>query len=433
MSDLSEIKSIIQSHGEAWDQFKKANDELLKAKAEGKAVADLEAKVERLSGALDDLQEQKDKIEARLNRPGAGSQPSQDEAKQLAAFNREVKAQAAAFSKPQPADVTAEEYAEYKRVFAEVMRKGDKAMLDAERKAMSVGTDPDGGYLVPVDMSGRIVTRLRDLSPIRAIANVQAISSGALEGIEDIDEAAAGWVAELGTRSDTTTPQLGKYRITAEEMYAQPKATQTLLDDAAVDIEQWLADKVADKFARTEGAAFVAGNGVGKPKGFTAYTTAATADGSRTWGQLEHVVTGANGAFNGTNPADVLFDLEGAFKPGHLTNAVWVTRRSIITLVRKFKDDQKQYLWQPGLQAGRPATLIGYPIVMAEDMPTLATGSLSLALGDFQAGYTIVDRLGVRVLRDPYTDKPYVKFYTTKRTGGGVVNFEAIKFVKFSS
>lgn len=433
MSDLSEIKSIIQSHGEAWDQFKKANDDLLKAKAEGKAVADLEAKVERLSGAMDDLQEQKDKLEARLNRPGASQQGSLDEAKSLAVFNREIKAQAAALGKPQPADVTAEQYAEYKRVFVEVMRNGDKAMLDAERKAMSVGTDPDGGYLVPVDMSGRIVTRLRDLSPIRAIANVQSISSGALEGIEDIDEAAAGWVAELGTRSDTTTPQIGKYRITAEEMYAQPKATQTLLDDAAVDVEQWLADKVADKFARTEGAAFVAGNGVGKPKGFTAYTTAATADGSRTWGELEHVVTGANGAFNSTNPADVLFDLEGAFKPGHLANAVWVTRRSIITLVRKFKDDQKQYLWQPGLQAGRPATLIGYPIVMAEDMPTLATGSLSLALGDFAAGYTVVDRLGVRMLRDPYTDKPYVKFYTTKRTGGGVVNFEAIKFVKFSA
>jgi HK97 family phage major capsid protein len=194
-----------------------------------------------------------------------------------------------------------------------------------------------------------------------------------------------------------------------------------------------LAGKQADKFARVEAAAFISGDGVGKPRGFTTYTTAATGDGSRTWGQLEHVKSGANGAFAASNPADVLFDLEGAFKSAYLANASWVTRRSVVTAVRKFKGSDNNYLWQPGLQAGKPASLIGYPITMAEDMPTLATGSLSMALGDFREGYQIVDRQGIRTLRDPYTNKPYVVFYSTKRVGGAVLNFEAIKFIQFAA
>jgi HK97 family phage major capsid protein len=216
-------------------------------------------------------------------------------------------------------------------------------------------------------------------------------------------------------------------------MYAAPRATQKLLDDAVFDVEGWLAGKVADKLSRTEGAAYVAGNGIAKPKGFTAYSTAATADATRDWGTLEHIDTGANGDFAASNPADKLFDLEAAFKPGYLAGASWVTRRSVIVKVRKFKGSDNNYLWQPGLQAGKPATLIGYPIVMAEDMPALATNSLSMALGNFKTGYQIVDRFGVRLLRDPFTAKPYVIFYTTKRTGGGVVNFEAIKFLRFTA
>ncbi len=313
------------------------------------------------------------------------------------------------------------------------MRKGDKHLNEIERKAMQVGIDSDGGYLVPADVTGRIATRLFDLSPIRQIANVQTIGSDRLEGIEDINEADAGWVSELGTRLDTNTPQVGKYEIVANEMYAQPKATQKLLDDASVDVEAWLSGKVADKFARTEGAAFVNGNGVGKPRGFTSYPTASTADATRAWGTFEHVKTGANGAFASTQ-ADPLFDLIAAFKPGYLNGAQWVTRRTVIAAIRKFKTSTtSEYIWQPGLQQGQPAQLLGFPITIAEDMPAMATGSNSMALGNFQLGYQIVDRLGVRVLRDPYTDKPYIKFYTTKRTGGGAVQFEAIKFINFAA
>lgn len=432
--DLKEIKRIIEEQGRAWEEFKTTHEQQIAELKKGRNDPLVEEKLTKLSARLDELQAQKDELEKKFNRPAlVETDESRAEAKALRRFNLELKAAALVNGRQVPADIGLEQYRGYKNAFESFMRKGDRQLDDAERKALSVGVDSDGGYLVPADMSGRIVQKLYDLSPIRQIANVQAIGSDRLEGIEDTGEADAGWVGETGTRSDTTTPTVGKYEIPAHEMYAQPKATQKLLDDAAVDVDSWLSGKVSDKLARVEGAGFVNGNGVAKPRGFASYPTAATADASRAWGTLEHVKSGANGAFAATNPGDVLFELESAFKPGYLAGATWVTRRSVLVLIRKFKDGQGQYLWQPGLQAGKPAQLIGYPITMAEDMPAIATGSLSLSLGNFTIGYQIVDRLGIRVLRDPYTDKPYVKFYTTKRTGGAVVNFESIKFIQFSA
>lgn len=429
----AELNTVIEELGRAFEEFKSANDLQIKELKTGKAEVVLNEKVEKLSTALDELQAQKDEIEKKLNRPQFGSEQDQNEAKTVVQFNRELKSAAALRGDATPADVTVEQFRQYKSGFLKMVRSGDNRLDGDERKAMQVGIDSDGGILVPADTSGRIVTKLYELSPIRQIANVITISSSGIEGIEDLDEAGAGWTAELGTRSDSDTPQVGKWTINAEEMYAQPKTTQKLLDDSAVDIESWLAMKVADKFARTEGAAFINGTGVGQPRGFATYTTAATADATRAWGQFEHVNTGANGAFH-TTQADPLFDLIGAFKSGYLQGASWVTRREVLTAIRKFKSSVTgEYLWQPGLTAGQPAQLLNFPYIVAQDMPAIATGSLSMALGNFQIGYQIVDRIGIRVLRDPYTDKPYVKFYTTKRVGGGAVNFEAIKFVRFSA
>lgn len=428
-----DLKKIIDELGRAFDEFKKTHETQMTEMKAGRSDPLLEQNLQKITTRLDELQAQKDEIEKKLNRPHIETSDDKQEAKSLRAFNIEIKAAAIIQGRAQPADVSLDEYRNYKRCFNEMMRKGDKHLNEIERKAMQVGIDSDGGYLVPADVTGRIATRLFDLSPIRQIANVQTIGSDRLEGIEDINEADAGWVSELGTRLDTNTPQVGKYEIVANEMYAQPKATQKLLDDASVDVEAWLSGKVADKFARTEGAAFVNGNGVGKPRGFTSYPTASTADATRAWGTFEHVKTGANGAFASTQ-ADPLFDLIAAFKPGYLNGAQWVTRRTVIAAIRKFKTSTtSEYIWQPGLQQGQPAQLLGFPITIAEDMPAMATGSNSMALGNFQLGYQIVDRLGVRVLRDPYTDKPYIKFYTTKRTGGGAVQFEAIKFINFAA
>lgn len=430
--DLSEVKTLIQAQGEAWEEFKKANDALLKAKAEGKAVGDLETKVSTINGAIDKLQEQLDTVQKIAQRPAADADGDQKLADEVKSFNL----QRAAWAKPgtRIEDLPAEHYAAYKSAFFRMVRGEERHLSNDEMKALQAGVDSDGGYLLPSSTVGRVVAKVYELSPIRQIADVQPISGPALEGVIDNDEAAAGgWVSETGTRSESNTPTVGKYRLEPFEMYAMPKATQTMLDDGAIDVEAWLAGKVANKFARYEADAFINGNGVGKPRGFAAYTTAATADASRAWGVIEHIKTGANGAFH-TTQADPLFDLLGAIKTAYLANARWVTRREVITAIRKFKTTTTlEYIWQPGLQMGQPDRLLGYPIVIAPDMPALGTGSLSMAFGDFREAYTVVDKIGIRTLRDPFTAKPYILFYSTKRVGGGVLNFEAIKFIQFAA
>jgi HK97 family phage major capsid protein len=216
-------------------------------------------------------------------------------------------------------------------------------------------------------------------------------------------------------------------------MYAMPKASQKILDDAATDVEGWLAGKVADKFGRVEGTAFWAGTGVGQPRGLATYTTVSTGDDTRAWGQFQYLPTGASGDFH-TTKMDVLHDVQGAFKDQYLNNAQWVMRREARTKLRKMKEaTSDRYLWEPGNQVGQPERLNGYPVRIDQYMPTIAANSLSAAFGDFKQAYTIVDRMGIRTLRDPFTAKPYVVFYTTKRTGGGAMNYEAVKFIKFST
>lgn len=436
---MPDINETIDGLGKAFEEFKKANDANLKQRD-----VVLEEKMARLDAAMNAAEDAKaaieaeakraDEIEKRLNRMGlSGKGGSDDVEKELKSFNA-IAAMHAAERKTAFTPFTAETMGEYKAGFETFMRKGDRGFFDAERKSMSVGSDPDGGYLVPADMAGRMIAKVYELSPIRAIAAVQPISSDALEGMLDNGEAGYSWTGESTTRSETDTPQVGKWRIAAEEIYAYPKTTRKLLDDAAVDVAAWLERKAADRFARAEGAAFIAGNGIAKPRGFTTYTTAATADSSRSWGVLEHKATANNGDFASSSPADILIDVVEALKGAYRNGARWVTTRAVIAKIRKFKESTTNaYLWQPGLQAGQPSTLLGYPVVNAEDMPTLATGSLSMAFGNFAEGYQIVDRLGMRAIRDEVTAPGFVKFHVFRRVGGDVVNFEAIKLIKFGS
>lgn len=444
MDPVQELKNTCEELGRAVETMRAEQKSQI---SKGVADALSEVKIDRVNKAIDDLIEQKEKVEARIKaaedqalaierkvndlKVAGGGKP--DSAIDLGAETKAFNDQRRSFSKTPVPDVTIEDYTAYKSAWDKFARRGEHALSMDERKALQAGVDSDGGYTLPPPTAGRIVSRVFDLSPIRQISSVQALNNGVLEGLNDNDEASYGWVGETGARSTTNTPTVGKYRIEAFEMYAAPKASQTIIDDSGLDIESWLAGKVADRFARVEGAAFCVGTGVGQPKGFASYTTAATADATRAWGQLEHVKTGANGAFH-TTQADPLFGLIQAFKSAYLQNARFVTTREVIAAIRKFKTTTTlEYIWQPGLQQGAPQMLLGYPVVIAQDMPALATGSLSLALGDFREGYQVVDRLGVRTLRDPYTDKPYVVFYSTKRVGGGVLNFEAIKFLQFAS
>lgn len=426
-----QIADVLEAQGRAWEEFKSTNDALLKAKADGKAFGDLELKLAKVSSTLDLLEEFKSQAEAEFakrNSPSAGSADT-DLTTATKGFNIQRRANSQTGARVDDIDV--ETYSKYKSAYWNLLRKGNADMLEPdERKALQAGVDSEGAYLLPEETTGRIVKKVYELSPIRQIASVMTISTNSLEGINDLDEASAGWTSEIGTRSDTATPTVGKYAIEAFEMYAMPKVTQKLLDDAAIDVESWLAEKVASKMARLETAAFVTGNGVGQPRGFTDYTTAATADATRAWGVIESVKSGKNGGF--TN-FDYLFDLEAAFKTAYLQGARFVTNRAVVSELRKAKNaTTNEYFLQPSV-AGAPATFMGYPITICQDMPTLTTSSKSLYFGNFQEAYQIVDRIGVRTLRDPYTAKPYVAFYSTKRVGGGVVNFEAIKAMNFDA
>jgi HK97 family phage major capsid protein len=242
---------------------------------------------------------------------------------------------------------------------------------------------------------------------------------------------AVGWVGETASRPQTDTPVLDQLSFPAMELYAMPAATATLLEDSAVNLDQWLASEVDQAFAVQEGTAFVTGDGSNKPKGFLSYTTIANT--SWVWGDIGYVATGAAGAFPASNPSDVLVDLIYALKAGYRQNAVFVMNRKTQAAIRKFKDSQGNYLWQPPAQSDGHATLMTFPIIEAEDMPDIAANSPSVAFGDFRRRYLVVDRQGVTVLRDPFTAKPYVLFYTTKRVGGGVQDFDAIKLLKFAA
>jgi HK97 family phage major capsid protein len=439
MSDIIEVKKLIEQQGQAWEDFKKTNDEILKAKADGKAFGDLETKLAKISTDMDKLTELKNQIEevmTKLQREEAtgGTKATEALAVEVKQFNAMIRADFQSKGKAIPADLDAKQYSEYKGVFFKLVAGVPIDSLSGdERKALSAGSDPDGGYMLPHSTVGRMVTKIFEQSTMRQLATVQSISTDKLEGIVDNDESDAGWVSEMGARNDTDTAQIGKYEIQAHEMYAQPKTTQKLLDDAATDVEGWLAGKTADKFGRVEGAGFTTGNGVGKPRGLFAYDTAATSDETRAWGTFEHIKTGANGTFH-TTKADPLQELIGAFKDQYLQNAQWLMRREMRTAIRKMKEaSSDRYLWEPSLQAGQPDRLLGYVARIDQYVPAMATDSLSLAFGDFKEAYTIVDRMGIRTLRDPYTSKPYVKFYSTKRTGGGAVNFEAVKFLKLAA
>ncbi len=321
---------------------------------------------------------------------------------------------------------------EHKAAFERYMRAGDASCLRRlEEKALSAGSDPDGGYLVHDELERTIGRMLDEVSPIRSIAGHRRISTGVYRKPYAVSRPATGWVSETAARPETTAPQLAELRYPTMELYAMPAATQTLLDDAAVDIGQWLAEEIITAFAEQETDAFVNGDGSSRPQGFLSVPTVAESGWS--WGKLGFLATGVDGDFPASHPSDVLIDLVYALRSGYRQNATWVMNRRTQNTIRKFKDANGNYIWQPPASANARPTLMGFPVIEVESMPDIAAGNAAIAFGDFRRGYLVVDRSGVRILRDPFTAKPYVLFYTTKRVGGGVQDFAAIKLLKFSA
>jgi HK97 family phage major capsid protein len=428
--DIKQAVEAVKDIQKAFEAFKETDNQRdAEIKRLGSALPETEAKMAKIEAALDAAQKKADeavlaaKRQARFVADGGEMDLDAKAAKWAA--------EASLTTKRSVGEFTAKDMTEYKSAFERLMRVNfNLDMLgDAERKALSVGQDSAGGYFVYSDMSGRIVQRIFETSPMRAYASVQVISTDALEGYYDNDETGFGWVGELEARPVTTTPAVGKWRIPVHEMYAMPDATQQLLDDAIVPLETWLDAKIADRFARAENNAFVSGNGVDKPRGFL--TLANSTD--LTLG-VEQIKTTVNGGFAAApSGGDVLIDALYSLKAQYRANATWFMNRATTRLVRKLKDSDGAYLWSPGIAAGQPATVLGYPVAAFEDMPDPATGSLSIAVGDMRQAYQIVDRQGIRMLRDPYTAKPKILFYATKRTGGTVVNGEALKLIQFAA
>lgn len=441
--DINEIKGQIEKIGEAFVAFKDANDANLKKRDVvieeklSRIETDLDAAIEAkaaIERALAAEKKEREELELRLSKLGTKGTGDDKFDVEMKSFNEALKSSAkdrqVAY---EPLD--ADGYRAYKSAFLNFMRKDARLLTADEVKALSVGSDPDGGYLVTPDTGGRIVTRVYETSEMRQIASSMTISSDKLEGIEDLGEAGAGYAGEASVGVGDVTPQIGKWSIPVWIIDSEPRATQSILDDASVDIEAWLSGKVADRFARFENAEFV--NGAAKIRGITSYPTLADTGSGVAWGSIGYVPTGTSGAFGSTvaTQADKLIDLMGTLKNAYLPNARWAARRSVLTAIRKFKiaASTDAYVWAPGLGVGIPETILGYPVSRMEDMPAMGADSMSMAFGDFAAAYQIVDRIGIRVLRDPFTAKPFVKFYTTKRTGGGVVNFEAVKLMKFNT
>ena len=411
--DLAAVRKLAEDTKGAIGPEVKAQLDVLAA-----SVAEKQATLESAVKAVGD---HADDIEKKVNRPrlGASVDESVAEHKGIRDFHRtalaargELKIGTDLSDEKVPVD----EIKSYIGNFPLYLRR-DIHPQGAEAKAMSVGSDPDGGYWVVPVVSARILSIVRESSPLRELATVENISTDAIEFPIDDDEAGADWVGETESRPATSTPQVGVQRIPVHEMYAFPMVTQKLLEDASVDVEAWLGRKIGEKFGRLEATAFVSGNGVKKPRGFLTYPNGTTR------GNIEQIASGnAN-----TLTSDGLINLIMSIKEPYSANAAFLMRRAAVGAVVLFKDGNGQYIWRPGLEMGKPSSLLGYPIREAADMPAVTAGALAVAFGDWARAYTIVDRLGITTLRDPYTAKPFVGFYTRKRVGGDVTNFEAIK------
>lgn len=407
-----ETKELLESISKGFEDFKKANDERLSKVEKGQATGDMEAKLAAVQADLSkalDLKKDLERMEAKQNAIGligGGSQGNPDKHAYKTAF------------------------------FDRFVRKGEDSsdLKSLQAKAMSVGTSADGGYAVPEELDRSIEKLMRDVSPVRQVANVITVGTSDYKKLVNVNGIASGWVGETAARPATNTSQLAEVTPFMGELYANPQVTQQALDDLFFNVEAEVTDQLAEEFAVAEGAAFVSGNGTNKPKGFLAYTTAATADSARAFGTIEHIATGVAGDFAASNKGDVFYDVVAKLKAGYRAGSVWMTNKAMLFEVMKLKNSQGDYLWQSRItDNGLGLSLVGYSVAEAEDMPAKAANSLSIAFGNFKRGYTIVDRIGTRMLRDPYTNKPYVGFYTTKRVGGMVVNSEAIKVIKFAA
>ena len=400
MSD--EIRELIEQQGKAFEEFRKSNDERLAALEKGEARSELEEKTERINDELGRLSAVVDELAKKANRPGAPGAEG-DEALQ----------------------------AEHKSAWLKWVRKGDDAGLaDIEHKAMNVGTPADGGYAVPIQQDRDIMRLLTDLSPMRQVCRVMTVGTEDYRKLVNLGGTASGWVGETDARPATAGPTLAQLKPSFGELYANPEVTQKALDDIFFNVEGELSQDISESFAVLEGKAFLSGTGTNQPVGLLTAKTSAEADSARAFGTVQHIATGVADNFPAKDPADILIDLIYSMKAGYRTGAQFMVNSMTLATMRKWKDGDGNYIWQPAMQNGQPGSIFGYGYVTNEDMPSAGAGAIPVVFGNFQQAYVIFDRVGIRSLRDHYTNKPFVGFYTTKRVGSMIANTQAVKFLK---
>lgn len=422
-----EIKTLLDKQLATWEEFKQTNDQALKAKADGKAVSELDEKMGRMNAELDKISALVDEIARKQARPAAPSKDAED-------YNRK-----------------------HTEAWLKWLRTGDETMLERLRKDgesggsgsdsgsgssgsssettaryMNVGTASEGGYAVPIEQDKEIMRLLETLSPMRQVCRVVSVSTEDYRKVVNLGGTDCGWVGETDARPATNTPTFTQIAPTFGELYAYPEVTQKALDDIWFNVTGEITRDIAEAFAKAEGTAFMSGTGstYHQPVGLLTASTAATADGTRAFGTFQHIVTGNASGFNSTAPADSLLDLIYKTKPGHRAGGKFMMNSVTLSTVRKWKDGESRYLWQPSMQEGQPSSIFGYGIIVNEFMPDPGANAFPVIFGDFKAAYWIFDRIGIRSLRDPYTHKPFVGFYTTKRLGTMIANTEALKFLK---
>ncbi|MFD1795815.1 phage major capsid protein [Paracoccus aurantiacus] len=369
-----------------------------------------------LLGFVDELRNYRQDIQKKLD--------AQDE--RMSMFERKN-----AFRARSPLSTEAATEVPHQKAFNDYLRSGDDAGLRGlaiEEKGLTAAGD--GGFLAAPQVEAIVQSSLSNAVSLRALANVVAVEASSYDVLVDRDDMVTGWASEDST-TETASAGVERISIPLHELSAMPKASQRLLDDAAFDVETWLADRIAEKFARAEAHAFLRGDGLEKPMGILNADTDTSGKGAI--GSIGELSTGVSGGFAADTAAEVLIDLVYALPAAHRANATFIMSSKTAATVRKLKDGDGRFIWADSLAAGEPARLLGYPVMLAEEMPEIAADSHSILFGDFKAAYTIVERPELRVLRDPFSAKPHVLFYATKRVGGGLVDGRAVKVLKFGA
>lgn len=397
--DVKDVEQVAQELQAKFDAFKEKNDKRLEAVEQEKGK--LAGEVETLNGKLSELDELKSALEEELKqvkRPAGGPQ--------------------------------SKAASEHKTAFIGFMRKGkDDGLRELERKALQVGVDEDGGYAVPEELDRTILNLLKDDVVMRQEATTITVGGANYKKLVNLGGTASGWIGETDARPETDASKLGQIEPFMGEIYGNPQATQTMLDDAFFNVEDWINSELAIEFAEQEEIAFTSGNGTKKPKGFLAYASTLDPDKTRAFGTLQHILSGAAAGVT----ADAIIKLVYTLRKVHRNGAKFMMNNNSLFAIRILKDSEGNYLWRPGLELGQPSSLAGYGVAENEQMPDIAADAKAIAFGNFKRGYTIVDRIGTRILRDPYTKKPFVGFYTTKRTGGMLVDSQAIKLLQIGT